>query len=68
VKIILDRSQRKERYSSADFIAHAGIPTFIDAAYAIAHNKVMVIDKAVDIVGSFNFRRPQRGTTRRTFL
>ena len=57
VKIILDRSQRKERYSSADFTAHAGIPTFIDAAHAIAHNKVMIIDKAVLITGSFNFTK-----------
>jgi len=57
VNIILDRSQRKERYSSADFTAHAGIPTFIDAAHAIAHNKVMIIDKAVVITGSFNFTK-----------
>jgi phosphatidylserine/phosphatidylglycerophosphate/cardiolipin synthase-like enzyme len=57
VKIILDRSQRKERYSSADFTARAGIPTYIDAAHAIAHNKVMIIDKAVVITGSFNFTR-----------
>lgn len=57
VQIILDRSQRKERYSSADFTAHAGIPTYIDAAHAIAHNKVMVIDNAVVITGSFNFTK-----------
>ena len=57
VKIILDRSQRKERYSSADFTAHAGIATYIDAAHAIAHNKVMIIDKAVLITGSFNFTK-----------
>ena len=44
VAIILDKSQRTEKYSSADFLAHADIPTFIDAAHAIAHNKVMVID------------------------
>ncbi len=31
-------------YSSADFVAHAGIMTLIDGAHAIAHNKVMVID------------------------
>jgi phosphatidylserine/phosphatidylglycerophosphate/cardiolipin synthase-like enzyme len=57
VQIILDRSQRKERYSSADFTAHAGIPTYIDAAHAIAHNKVMIIDKATVISGSFNFTK-----------
>jgi phosphatidylserine/phosphatidylglycerophosphate/cardiolipin synthase-like enzyme len=57
VQIILDRSQRKAKYSSADFTAHAGIPTYIDAAHAIAHNKVMIIDKAVVITGSFNFTK-----------
>jgi len=57
VQIILDRSQRKEKYSSADFTAHAGIPTYIDAAHAIAHNKVMIIDKSALITGSFNFTK-----------
>ena len=55
VQVILDKSQRTERYSSADFVAHAGIPTFIDAKHAIAHNKVMVIDGATLLTGSFNF-------------
>ncbi|MEA3187629.1 MAG: hypothetical protein QOD99_1459 [Chthoniobacter sp.] len=57
VKVILDRSQRTERYSSADFLAHAGIPTWIDAKHAIAHNKIMVIDGATLITGSFNFTK-----------
>ena len=55
VEIILDKSQRGQQYSSADFVAHAGIPTLIDAAHAIAHNKVIVIDSQVVITGSFNF-------------
>ncbi len=55
VQVILDRSQRTERYSSADFVAHAEIATFIDARHAIAHNKVMVIDGATLLTGSFNF-------------
>jgi phosphatidylserine/phosphatidylglycerophosphate/cardiolipin synthase-like enzyme len=57
VQIILDQSQRRERYSSADFTAHAGIPTYIDAVHAIAHNKVMITDKATVITGSFNLTR-----------
>jgi hypothetical protein len=28
----LDRSQRTEKSSSADFVAHAGIPTYIRAS------------------------------------
>jgi phosphatidylserine/phosphatidylglycerophosphate/cardiolipin synthase-like enzyme len=57
VRVILDESQRTEKYSSADFVAHAGIPVWIDAKHAIAHNKVMVIDGQVVITGSFNFTK-----------
>ena len=57
VSVVLDKSQRSQKYSSADFTAHAGIPTFIDPAHAIAHNKVMVIDKETVITGSFNFTK-----------
>ena len=37
IQVILDKSQHTEKYSSADFVAHAGIPTYIDAKHAIAH-------------------------------
>ena len=57
VTIILDRSQRRTRYSSADFTAHAGIATYIDSVHAIAHNKVMIIDAMTVITGSFNFTK-----------
>lgn len=57
VQVILDKSQRTEKYSSADFVVHAGIPTYIDAKHAIAHNKVMVIDGETVITGSFNFTK-----------
>jgi phosphatidylserine/phosphatidylglycerophosphate/cardiolipin synthase-like enzyme len=57
VQVILDKSQRTEKYSSADFVAHAGIPTYIDAKHAIAHNKIMVIDGYEILTGSFNFTK-----------
>ena len=57
VKVILDKSQRTEKYSSADFVAHAGIPVQIDAKHAIAHNKVMIVDEEAVITGSFNFTK-----------
>jgi len=57
VQVILDKSQRTERYSSATFIANEGIPTYIDAAHKIAHNKVMIIDGKSLITGSFNFTK-----------
>lgn len=57
VQVILDKSQRGERYSSATFLANEGVPTYIDAAHKIAHNKVMVIDGQTVITGSFNFTK-----------
>ena len=57
VRVILDKSQRTEKYSEADFLIHEGVPTFIDAQHAIAHNKVMVIDAYLVLTGSFNFTK-----------
>ena len=57
VRVILDKSQRTEKYSAADFLKHAGIPTQIDAAHSIAHNKIMVIDDYLVLTGSFNFTK-----------
>jgi len=56
-EVILDKSQRGEKYSAADFTAHMGVPTYIDSAHAIAHNKIMVIDQETVITGSFNFTK-----------
>jgi phosphatidylserine/phosphatidylglycerophosphate/cardiolipin synthase-like enzyme len=57
VQVILDKSQRTEKYSSADFLANQGVPTMIDAHHAIAHNKVIVIDGETVLTGSFNFTK-----------
>ena len=56
-EVILDKSQRTEKYSSADFLAHAGIKVLIDDKHKIAHNKIMVIDSNTVITGSFNFTK-----------
>lgn len=57
VEVILDKSQRTEKYSSADFLANSGILVRIDSAHAIAHNKVMILDEHTVITGSFNFTK-----------
>ncbi|MHB1220181.1 MAG: phospholipase D family nuclease [Alphaproteobacteria bacterium] len=57
VRVILDKSQRTERYSSLTFLRNAEIPVWIDDRVAIAHNKVMVIDGATVVTGSFNFTK-----------
>jgi hypothetical protein len=56
-EIILDKSNKSQKYSAADFTFNMGIPTFIDAEHQIAHNKVMIIDKETVITGSFNFTK-----------
>ena len=57
VQVILDASNRTDKYSAADFLANQGVPTLIDAAHAISHNKVMIIDDETVITGSFNFTK-----------
>jgi len=57
VFVLLDRSQRTEKYSSATFLTNYGVPTWIDARHAIAHNKVMILDGQTVITGSFNFTK-----------
>lgn len=55
VKVILDKTQRSQKYSLLHYIVDAGIPVWIDTKPAIAHNKIMIIDKKEVITGSFNF-------------
>lgn len=57
VEAILDKGQRKERYTSATFLNNAGIPVLIDSSHAIAHCKIIVIDRQTLITGSFNFTK-----------
>lgn len=57
VEVLLDKSQRRDQYTVADFLAHAGVPTYIDAAHGKAHNKIMVVDGLTVITGSFNFTK-----------
>jgi len=55
VTVILDKTSPRQRGEGADDVALAGIPVFVDTRPKIAHNKVMVIDGATVITGSFNF-------------
>jgi phosphatidylserine/phosphatidylglycerophosphate/cardiolipin synthase-like enzyme len=55
VRVVLDKSQRGEKYTSATFLAHAGVSVRIDSMHAIMHNKFMVIDGRVVETGSFNY-------------
>src|SRR5206468_10878650 len=57
IQVILDKSNRTDRYSAATFTHNYGIPTFIDERHAIAHNKVIIIDGQTVVTGSFNFTK-----------
>jgi phosphatidylserine/phosphatidylglycerophosphate/cardiolipin synthase-like enzyme len=55
VEIILDASQEKEATSDLHFFMQQGLTPRIDAHHAIAHNKIMIVDRRTLITGSFNF-------------
>lgn len=68
VEVILDKSQRTEDDARTRLLLDAGIPVRIDAAHAIAHNKVMVIDSNTAITGSFNFTKSAEERNAENFL
>ena len=57
IEALLDKSNATARYSAATFLADAGIPVWIDRGHAIAHNKIMILDRRTLITGSFNFTK-----------
>ena len=57
VQVVVDKSQKSEKYTSATFVANAGIPTRIDSKHAIAHNKVIIVDGHTVQQGSFNYTK-----------
>ena len=55
VEIVLDKSNEIERYSDLHILLEKGMDVKIDHDHAIAHNKIIIIDKSTLITGSFNF-------------
>ncbi|CAN5230682.1 hypothetical protein BH10PLA2_BH10PLA2_40070 [soil metagenome] len=55
VEVLLDRSNEEESYSDLHILTDNQVSLLIDAKHAIAHNKIIVIDRKVVITGSFNF-------------
>lgn len=55
IEAVLDKSNATAKYSAATFLYNAGIPVLIDSVHAIAHNKVIIVDRSTLITGSFNF-------------
>ncbi len=57
VLVLLDSSQLTDKFSLATFFHDQMMAVFIDSEHAIAHNKVMVIDRETIIIGSFDFSK-----------
>jgi len=57
VRVVLDKSQETEKYTSATFLANSGVPVRIDDDFAIAHSKIMIMDDENIVTGSFNFTK-----------
>jgi phosphatidylserine/phosphatidylglycerophosphate/cardiolipin synthase-like enzyme len=55
VEIILDKDNEEQTYSDLPRVMSFGVPILIDDKHAIAHNKVILIDRRVIITGSYNF-------------
>jgi len=55
VQVLLDKGQREHKQTKAPALRRAGIPVWIDDKHAIAHNKVMIVDRKIVVTGSFNF-------------
>ncbi len=57
VKVVVDESQKSEKYTSATFLANSGIPVRIDSKHAITHNTVIIVDGVTVETGSFNYTK-----------
>lgn len=55
VRVIVDPSDEWPGHAAVEMMVAAGIPVMTDAAHAIAHNKVIVIDSSTVLTGSYNF-------------
>jgi len=57
VTAILDKINEGPDYSCAHWLVRANIPVYTDATPPIAHSKILIIDRATVITGSFNFTK-----------
>jgi len=55
VRIIVDKHQQNDQYSSAPKLRAAGLRVVTDRVEALQHNKVIIIDATTVITGSMNF-------------
>lgn len=57
IKIILEDSKLKENHLACKILHQADIPVYFDTAASLLHNKIVIIDKEIVLVGSSNWSR-----------
>ena len=57
VTVIADKSQRNDLRTRVIELEHQGVRVFFDEKPAIAHNKIIIIDDAIVLTGSYNFTK-----------
>jgi phosphatidylserine/phosphatidylglycerophosphate/cardiolipin synthase-like enzyme len=55
IRVVLDKAQRKERYSKSRYLISKGIDAKYHIASGLMHNKFAVIDGKELLTGSFNW-------------
>lgn len=55
VVLLVDSSQMTSKYSKVKQLLQNGIPVFLDKVPGLAHNKIMIIDDALLLTGSYNW-------------
>jgi phosphatidylserine/phosphatidylglycerophosphate/cardiolipin synthase-like enzyme len=68
VRVLLDRKSQSSNRYVMEVLSDAQIELRQDGKHAIAHNKVMVIDRAIVITGSFNFTNSAATRNAENFL
>jgi len=68
VRVLLDRKSQSSNRYVMDVLSDAQIELRQDDKHSIAHNKVMVIDQAIVITGSFNFTNSAATRNAENFL
>ena len=68
VRVLLDRKSQSSNRYVMEVLSDAQIELRQDDKHAIAHNKVMVIDRAIVITGSFNFTNSASTRNAENFL
>ncbi|MGZ5506915.1 MAG: phospholipase D-like domain-containing protein [Limisphaerales bacterium] len=55
VQIIIDRNWKRQSPAAVEFLRANSVSVMVDSAHPIAHNKIIIVDLARVLTGSYNF-------------